>query len=121
MAQRKRGSRVDVGKLAKRVRRAVDDGTDAVEEIHKKAVNLPFDVLERNGVLGSRAKDLRRFQNETIGAVYDLVRGINHEVRKLADTVVWPPLERRRRARSHPARKGMKQAGAKRARTTAAA
>jgi hypothetical protein len=121
MAQRKRATRVDVGKLAKRVRKAVDDGTDAVEEIHKKAVNLPLDVLERNGMLGSTAKDLRRFQDQTIGAVYDLVRGINHEVRKLADTVVGPPLERRRRARNHPAGKGMKKAGGKRPRKTAAA
>jgi hypothetical protein len=121
MAQGKRATRVDVGKLAKRVRKAVDEGTDAAERIHKRAVNLPLDVLERNGMLGSTAKDLRRFQDQTIGAVYDLVRGINHEVRKLADTVVRSPLARRRRARNRPPRRGMKTAGATRARKTAAA
>ena len=107
MAQRKRAARAEIGRFTERVRKAVDDGADAAEEIHKKAVNLPLDVLERNGVLESATKDLRRFQDQAIGAVYDLVRGINHDVVKLAKDVLGPPPARRRRARKHPAGKGV--------------
>jgi predicted transcriptional regulator len=117
MTQRKRAAR---GKFTERVRKAVDDGADAAEEIHKKAVNLPLDLLERNGVLESTAEDIRRLQDQAIGAVYDLVRGINHEVVKLADDVLRPP-PARPRARKRSVRKGGKQARVKKAKKTAAA
>ncbi len=110
MSETKRGARAQVGRVARRVRKAVDEGADAAEEIHKKVVNLPLDVLERNGVLESTVKDLRRFQDQAIGAVYDLVRGINHDVVKLANDVLAPPPARRPRARKRPARKGVKKA-----------
>lgn len=118
MTQRKRAAR---GKFTERVRKAVDDGADAAEEIHKKAVNLPLDLLERNGVLESTAEDIRRLQDQAIGAVYDLVRGINHEVVKLADDVLRPPPAQRPRAGKRSVRKGGKQARVKKAKKTAAA
>ncbi len=109
MSQTKRGTRAEVGRLAGRVRKAVDKGADAAEEIHKKVVNLPLDVLERSGVLGATAKDVRDFQDQAIGAVYDLVRGINHDVVKLANGVLGLPPARRPRPRKRPARKGVKE------------
>ncbi len=112
MSKTKRGARMQVRRAAKRVRKAVDEGADAAEEIHKKVVNLPLDVLERNGVLESTAKDLRRFQDQTISAVYDLVRGINHDVVKLADDVLGPPPASEPRARKQPARKRVKKIAA---------
>ncbi len=107
-----RQARSDARKLADRVREAVDGGADAAEEIHKRVVNLPLDVLERNGVLESTAKDLRRFQDQAIGALYDLVRGVNHDVVKLAKDVLRPPPAPRPRARKHPARKRVKKTAA---------
>ncbi len=121
MTQRKRAGRAEFGRFTERVRKAVDEGADAAEEIHKKVVNLPLDVLERNGVLESTVKDLRRFQDQAIGAVYDLVRGINHEVVKLADDVLGPPSAQRPRARRRSVRKGGKKTGVKKAKKTAAA
>ena len=109
MSQTKREAKAEVGTLAERVRKAVDEGADAAEEIHKKVVNLPLDVLERNGVLESTAKDLRRFQDQAIGAVYDLVRGINHDVVKLANDVLGPRPAGRPRPRKRSARKGVKK------------
>ena len=109
MSETKRGARAEVGRLAERVRKAVDEGADAAEQIHKKVVNLPLDVLERNGVLEGTAKDLRKFQDQAIGAVYDLVRGINHDVVKLANGVFGLPPAHRPRPRKHPAKKGVKK------------
>ncbi len=109
MSETKRGARAEVGRLAERVRRAVDEGADAAEKIHKKVVNLPLDVLERNGVLEGRAKDLRKFQDQAIGTVYDLVRGINHDVVKLASDVLGPPPAGRPRPRKRPATKGVRR------------
>ena len=68
MPQTKRGARVEVRRVSQRVRKAVDEGADAAEEIHKKLVNLPLDVLERNGVLESTAHDLRRFQDTNVAS-----------------------------------------------------
>ena len=110
MPETKRGARAEVGRLAERVRKAVDEGADAAEQIHKKVVNLPLDVLERNGVLEGTAKDLRKFQDQVIGAVYDLVRGINHEVVNLANDVLAPLSARRPRSRKRPAKKGVQTA-----------
>ena len=107
MSQTKRGARPEVDRLAKRVRQALDEGADAAEEIHKKVVNFPLDVLERNSVLESTVKDIRRFQDQAIGAVYDLVRGINRDVAKLANDVLGspPPTARKPRARKRRAKK----------------
>jgi hypothetical protein len=110
MTETKRKARADVGTLAERMRKVVDEGADTAEEIHRKVLNLPLDLLERNGVLGSTTKDLRRFQDETIGVVYDLVRGINHEVAKFANDVLGPRTVRRPRARKRPAGKGVSKA-----------
>ncbi len=109
MSETKRGARAEVGRFAERVSKAVDKGADAAEEIHKKVVNLPLDVLERNRVLGGTAKDLRKFQDQAIGAVYDLVRGINHDVVKLANDVLGPRPAGRPRPRKRSARKGVKK------------
>jgi hypothetical protein len=97
MSQTKRDTRKRVGRLTQRVRKVVDEGADTAEEIHKKVVGLPLDVLERSGVLERPARDLRRFQDRAIGAVYDLVRGINHDVTKLANDVLGPPRPRPRK------------------------
>ena len=74
MAQKKRSARRDVKKLAHRVRETVDEGANAAEEIHKRVASLPLDVLERLDALEDVVKDVRKVQEQSIGAVYDLSR-----------------------------------------------
>jgi hypothetical protein len=105
MSGTKREARSEVQRIANRVRRTVDEGVGAVEEIHKRVVSLPLDVLERNRALASTARDLRRLQDRAIGAAYDLVRGVNRNVVKLAKAALQPPRPRKPRAQRKPAKK----------------
>jgi len=72
------------GALLDWIEESIDRGAETVEEIHRAIADLPLDVLERNGVVAESAADLRRVQDSSIEAVYDLVRDINHQVVKLA-------------------------------------
>lgn len=79
--------------LADRVADVVSKGTDAAEKIHLEVANLPLDVMERVELMADAVKEVRRVQTKTIGAVYDLVRGINREVNKLAHELLDTPAE----------------------------
>ena len=41
-------------------------------------------VLERLGLFERTTADVRKLQEASIGAVYDLIRDVNHQVSKLA-------------------------------------
>ena len=73
------------------VRDAVDKGATTAEEIHKSVASLSLDVLEKLDLFESSAKEARRIQDLSIGAVYALIREINHQVSDLASDL----LERR--------------------------
>jgi len=88
-------------KLTDRVREIVDSGTDTAEEIHRSIANAPLDVLERIEGLEGTIGDVRKIQERSIGAVYDLVRNVNRDVAKLADELMKSP----RSAKRAPARK----------------
>ena len=62
------------------VQQAVERGATSVEQIHRYVADLPFEVLERAGVLDDDRLGLRRTQRHTIGMVYDAIRRINEEV-----------------------------------------
>jgi len=96
------------------VRDAVDEGANAAEDIHKRIANLPLDVLAQASALEETVEGVRKLQDRSIHAVYDLVRGINHQVIQLANDLLPPP---RKAVRSR--RKGAK--GRKPARRSAAA
>ena len=49
------------------------------------------DVVGRVDALEATADDVRRLQDASIEAVYDLVRGINREVGKLANELLDAP------------------------------
>ena len=70
--------------LLERVERTVDRGTTTCEEIHRAIAEVPFDTLERVGVLERSRDDVKRIHDETVGAVYDLIRDINHQVARFA-------------------------------------
>jgi uncharacterized membrane protein len=70
---------------------AVDKGATTVEQIHREIADLPLTVLERLGLFERTREDVRSIQDASIGAVYDVIRDVNHQVTKLAGEL----LERR--------------------------
>lgn len=74
--------------LASFIQDAIDKGATTIEEIHRAIADLPLKVLEESEFLRGPAKEVRRVQDQTIGAVYDLVRGINEEVGTLASELL---------------------------------
>ncbi len=84
MAQTKRGGRSEATRLADLVQRAVDEGANTAEEIHKAVADLPLEILEKLDIFKETVKDVRKFQDTSIGAIYDVIHRVNREVAKLA-------------------------------------
>ena len=81
--------------LATFVQDAVDKGATTVEEIHKSIADLPLKILEGSDLLRGRAKEVRRVQDHAIGAMYDVIRGVNRQVGTLASKLLKEAAERR--------------------------
>ena len=64
----------------KSIQSAIDGGATRVEEIHKSIAELPLKILEESDALRGPAREVRQAQQRAIGAVYDLIRKVNHEV-----------------------------------------
>ena len=92
MSEGKRRS--EVKRVADLIHEAVDKGATTVEEIHKSIADLPLKILEEVEFLKKPVKEVRRIQHRSIGAVYDLIREINEQIRKRAAEI----LNRRRPA-----------------------
>jgi len=84
MVQKKSGARAEIRRLADLVRDAVEDGATSAEEIHKRIAGMPLDLLERIDVLQDAVGDVRKVQERSIGAVYELIRRVNREISRLA-------------------------------------
>ena len=78
----------------------IDKGATTVEEIHKAIADLPLKVLEESDLLKGPAKEVRRVQDHTIGAMYDLIREVNQQVGTFASELLAEAATRR------PAREG---------------
>lgn len=102
MEAKRRSSRTDAVRFVARVRKAIDRGADTAESIHRKAAELPLAPFEGMDVLEGALADVRRMQDRSIGAVYDLVRSVNREVARLAEDWLAP---RRRTAKGGGARR----------------
>ncbi len=70
--------------LTELIEDVVNQGATSVEEIHKQIAEMPLTVLERLGLFERVASDVKEIQDTSIGAVYELIRGVNQEVAKLA-------------------------------------
>jgi len=70
-----------------RLKRVVDRNTEAAERIHRAVAGFPLGVLEQLDRLAKPVARVRKLQDRSIGATYDLVRGIEREVAQL----VRPP------------------------------
>jgi hypothetical protein len=105
-ATRSEGARSEATRLADLVRELVADGATTVEEIHKAIADLPLDVLERLDLFEQTVKNVRRIQDTSIGAIYDVIRKVNREATRLAAEVLEraPRRARRKLARPKPTR-----------------
>lgn len=93
-------------RLASLVQQAIDDGADTVEEIHKAIATMPLDVLERLDLFKEAVKDVRKVQDTSIGAIYDLIHKVNREVGKLAQELLERPAARKAAPREAPKARG---------------
>jgi uncharacterized protein YaaR (DUF327 family) len=73
----------DEARLARLVEDVIDKGANTAEEINRAILNLPVTVLENLG-LGDTAEHVKKVQDSSIGAIYTLIRDINHKVADLA-------------------------------------
>jgi hypothetical protein len=65
------------------IQEAIDRGATSVEQVHQFIAELPFDALEKAGVLDDDKLKLKAKQRHTIGMVYDAIRRINREIGQL--------------------------------------
>lgn len=66
------------------VQTAIDNGARTVEDVHKAIADLPFELLEKNGMLDDDKLQLRERNQQTIGTVYATIREINQKIGELA-------------------------------------
>ena len=76
--------KADLRKLADLVQREVDAGANTVEEIHRSIARMPLEVFAKLDIFEQATKEVRKVQDTSIGAIYDLIRKVNHEVAALA-------------------------------------
>jgi hypothetical protein len=74
--------------LTELIEETVDKGATTVEEIHRAIAELPVTILERAGFLETTTGEVRRLQDASLGAIYDLIRDVNHKVAKLAEELL---------------------------------
>jgi hypothetical protein len=89
------GGRERRGALGRFIQDAIDKGATTVEDIHKSIADLPLKVLEESELLRGPAREVRRVQDHTIGAIYDVIRGINQQVGTLASDLLREAAKRR--------------------------
>ncbi len=65
------------------IQEAVDRGATSVEQIHQYIADLPFEALEKSGLLEQDKLQLREKKRRSIGMVYDAIRRINREIGQL--------------------------------------
>jgi polyhydroxyalkanoate synthesis regulator phasin len=77
--------------LSELIEEMVDKGATTAEEIHRAIAELPLNVLERLDLFEQATSEVRKVQDTSIGAIYDLIRNVNHKVAQLSGEL----LERR--------------------------
>jgi len=81
--------------LTKVVQDAIDEGATTVEEIHKAIADLPLKMLEQSDLLKGSAKRVKRVQDHSIGAIYNLIREINEKAGTFASDLLAEAAKRR--------------------------
>jgi hypothetical protein len=70
----------DRKKLIRLIQDAIDKGATTAEEVHKSIADLPLRILEESEFLRKPAREAKRVQDHTLGAIYDAIREINEKV-----------------------------------------
>jgi len=66
------------------VQDAIDKGATSVEEINKTIGNLPFETLEKVGLIDSTLKDKH---NQVLSGIYNTIRKVNKQVGDFANDI----------------------------------
>lgn len=110
------------------IRELIEKGATNVEDVHKAIAEMPLKQLEKIEGLRGPIKKLKRIQDRSIGAIYDLIREINDLIAKYARELIAEaraagiiPTEAPKKKRAAPARKPAKAAAAKKRATAPAA
>ena len=69
--------------LVRLVQDVIEQGANTAEDIHRAVLDLPVTMLEKLG-LEDTAAEVKKVQDSTIGAIYELIHDINREVGVLA-------------------------------------
>ena len=77
----------DEPRLARLIEDIIDKGANTAEEINRAVLDLPVTMLESLG-LGDTAEHVKKVQDSSIGAIYKLIRDINHKVADLAEDLL---------------------------------
>jgi hypothetical protein len=83
--------------LIRFIQEAIDKGATTVEEVHKSIANLPLRILEERQLLRGPAREVKRLQDQTIGAIYDVIRDINERAGNYASELLAEAAKRRTR------------------------
>ncbi|HEX4871937.1 MAG TPA: hypothetical protein VFV27_06450 [Nevskiaceae bacterium] len=62
---------------------AVDRGATSVEQIHQSIASLPFEALEKTGLLRAPRQRLKDQHDRSVGAVYTAIRRLNKQIGQL--------------------------------------
>ena len=73
--------------LTRLVEDVIDKGASTAEDIHRAVADLPIKILDSLG-LEETAADVKDIQDRSIGAIYDLIRDVNHRVGNLANDLL---------------------------------
>jgi uncharacterized protein YaaR (DUF327 family) len=85
----------EVQTLTRLVEEVIDQGASTAEEINRAILELPVTVLESLG-LEETAGDVKKIQDISIGAIYELIHDINHKVADLATDLLEQPVKKRK-------------------------
>ena len=77
LAGKRRGSQRGI------IPRTLERSTAAVEKMHRAVVGFVFDALGRLQLFEKPVARVRKLQDRSITATYDVVRGVNREVDRL--------------------------------------
>jgi len=69
--------------LTRLVEEVIEKGANTAEEINRAVLELPISILDSLG-LEDTATGVKKVQDSSIGAIYNLIHDINHKVADLA-------------------------------------
>jgi hypothetical protein len=76
----------DLNAIRSLVQEAIDKGASSVEEVHRSIAAMPLEALKK--VAPGPATTAQGVQDQTIGTVYDTIRGLNEQAGQIAQRLL---------------------------------